>query len=480
MVLAASLAAVPYHTALSATAPPLGAAQSFAVLGATTVNNTGLTGITGDLGVNPGATIIGFPPGTLTAGTMHAADALSLQAQSDTTTAYNNLAGQACNSDLTGQDLGGMALLPGVYCYSTAAQLTGTLTLNAGGDVNAVWVFKTGSTLTTAINSSVQLINAGQQSNVFWQVGSSATIGAGTLFIGNILANTSITLNSGANVSGRVLARNGAVTMDSNNVTLPPLPAPTATKSFTPDLIGIGGVATLNITLTNPNTIDIIGVAFSDIFTASPAQIVIAPTPNLSNSCGGTVSTPGNNSLTLSGGTIPHSASCTVKVDISTSVSGNYVNNSGIITAANAADGTSAAANLTVIVPALTVLKSADTATASLGQEITYTVKILNPNPFSVNSVTAMDSMSNYTAWKLNSFQLINGSPVSGLTLGSGIFSYSSNNGSTWTYLPVSGGGGQPAGYDGLVTNWKVAMDPSEAINGNNASFSIKYTVRAK
>jgi type VI secretion system secreted protein VgrG len=137
------------------------------VLGGSTVTNTGSSVITGDLGVSLGSAVTGFPPGIVTGGTMHAADAVALQTQNDTTTAYNNLAGQTCTSDLTGQDIGGQTLVAGVYCFSPSAQLTGALTLNAEGDPNAVWVFKTGSTLTTASNSSVLLINGGQACNVF-------------------------------------------------------------------------------------------------------------------------------------------------------------------------------------------------------------------------------------------------------------------------------------------------------------------------
>lgn len=202
------------------TAPALGNAQSFAVLGASTVTNTGSSVVTGDLGLSPGTSVTGFPPGLVVGGTSHITDAVALQAQSDVTTAYNNLAGQSCTSDLTGQDLGGKTLTPGVYCFTSSAQLTGTLTLNAQNNPNAVFIFKIGSTLTTASNSLVAVINGGSGCNVFWQVGSSATIGTGTTFVGNVLALTSITLNAGAQAAGRLLARNGAVTLDTNNVTV--------------------------------------------------------------------------------------------------------------------------------------------------------------------------------------------------------------------------------------------------------------------
>ena len=201
------------------TAPSLGSAQRFAVLGASTVTNTGLSVITGDLGVSPGTAVTGFPPGRVLSGTIRSADAAAVAAQNDVTTAYNSLVGQACTQDMTGQDLGGQTLTAGVYCFSSSAQLTGTLTLNAQGNANAVFIFKMGSTITTASGSSVVLTKGGSAGNVFWQVGSSATLGTGTSFAGNILALASITVTTGARVTGRTLAMNGAVTLDTNAVT---------------------------------------------------------------------------------------------------------------------------------------------------------------------------------------------------------------------------------------------------------------------
>ncbi|HVL49876.1 MAG TPA: ice-binding family protein, partial [Actinomycetota bacterium] len=197
----------------------LGTAESFAVLAGQGVTNTGSTVVSGDLGTWPNPAITGFPPGTVINGTIHAADAVALQAQSDLTIAYDDAASRACDQDLTGQDLGGLTLVAGVYCFDTSAQLTGELTLDAEGNPDAVFIFKIGSTLITATDSTVNLINGAQACNVFWQVGSSATLGVGSTFAGTILALTSITANTDAQIEGRLLARNGAVTLDSNIVT---------------------------------------------------------------------------------------------------------------------------------------------------------------------------------------------------------------------------------------------------------------------
>ena len=219
----------------SGVSPTLGTAESFRVLGASTVTNTGPTVVNGDLGVKPGTAVTGFPPGIVVPpGKIYAGVAVAQKAQSDVTTAYNALTGQACNVDLTGQDLGGLTLTPGVYCFSTSAQLTGALTLNALGDPNAVFIFKIGSTLTTASNSSVIVINGGSTCNVFWQVGSSATLGTSTQFEGNVLALVSITLNTSVRLNGRALARTGAVTLDSNTISLTCAAAPVSTNTPVP------------------------------------------------------------------------------------------------------------------------------------------------------------------------------------------------------------------------------------------------------
>jgi hypothetical protein len=204
-------------------AVPLNSAANFAVLAGSAITNTGSSVIVGGVGVSPGTSVTGFPPGTVTSGTIHSADATAGTAQNDLTTAYNTAAGQPVTQVLTGQDLGTVGVLgPGVYFFASSAQLTGTLTLSGGGNPNAIFIFQIGSTLTTATSAVVSAVNGAQAANIFWQVGSSATLGAGTTFLGNILALTSITTNAGVTMGGRLLARNGAVTMIALALTYPP------------------------------------------------------------------------------------------------------------------------------------------------------------------------------------------------------------------------------------------------------------------
>jgi hypothetical protein len=194
----------------------LGMAGSFAILGGQTVTNTGPSVINGDLGVAPGNAITGFPPG-LVNGVVHANDATAGKAQADLVTAFNDAAGRT-PAVLVRADLGGLFLTAGVYRNASAVKLTGDLTLDGEGNADAVFIIQVGSALTTATGSRVQLIGNAQACNVFWEIGSSASLGTDTTFRGNIFALTSITLNTRANVFGRALARNGAVTLDTNVV----------------------------------------------------------------------------------------------------------------------------------------------------------------------------------------------------------------------------------------------------------------------
>ena len=216
---AALLALVAFpSSAQAATAPvPLGTANSFVVLAGAGVTNTGATTLNGDLGTFPITAITGMSTVILN-GTNHAGDAVTQQAKDDLTTAYTTAAG-AGPSQSVPVELGGRTLQPGVYSGG-ALGLTGTLTLDGGSDPNAVFIFKAASTLITASASRVELINV-NPCNVFWQVTSSATLGTGSRFVGTIMALTDIHLTTGATISGRALARNGAVTLQANTITLP-------------------------------------------------------------------------------------------------------------------------------------------------------------------------------------------------------------------------------------------------------------------
>ena len=205
----------------------LGTATSFAVLAGQTVANTGSSVISGDVGLSPGSAVVGFPPGVVNNGTIHTADAVAAQAQLDLTAAYDDAAGRT-PAVTTGPDLTGLTLTTGIYSAG-AMTINGALTLDAQGDPNASWVFQAASSLITASGSSVTLINGASPCNVFWQVVSSATLGTGSTFVGTVMALTSITATTGATVTGRLLARNGAVTLDANVIN-----APTGCAVFAP------------------------------------------------------------------------------------------------------------------------------------------------------------------------------------------------------------------------------------------------------
>lgn len=208
-----------HHAASAAQAPvALGSAATYGVLGAATVTSTGGTMIFGDLGVSPGTAVTGSPGVT---GTLHAGDPAAAQAQSDLTIAYNAAAARTSGSVSVAGNLGGQTLAPGLYTSTSSLEISsGDLTL--AGDANAVWIFQMGSTLTTTTSRKVILSGGAQPANIFWQVGSSATIGVSSIFKGTILAAQSITLGTGATLAGRALARVGAVTLDANTITVPP------------------------------------------------------------------------------------------------------------------------------------------------------------------------------------------------------------------------------------------------------------------
>jgi hypothetical protein len=214
-------------TALAATDPGLRTAGNFAVLSGTPdITNTGPSWISGEMGVSPACAITGFfPPGT--SGVQHKCDAVALKAKTDLTGVYTRAANESCSSNFTNGNLGGRTLVPGVYCATTAGTISGTVTLDAGGNGASTWIFQIGSTLVTAPGApgapgaTISLINGAQPCEVFWVVASSATLDTYTAFVGNIMAVTSIAMHTGATLEGRALARNGEVTLDTNRIIQP-------------------------------------------------------------------------------------------------------------------------------------------------------------------------------------------------------------------------------------------------------------------
>jgi len=229
LFLAAVLGAIWPVSVLAATDPGLRTAKNFAVLAGTTITAAipnGPSWVSGSIGVSPGSAVTGFPP-SVASGAQHKGDAVAGQAQTDLVGTYTR-AGAASSpcpggNNFTGVNLGGKTLVPGVYCQTTAPTLTGTLTLNGGG----VYIFQIGSTLVTAAGAPgapgarIRLIGGAQPCEIFWRVASSATLDTYTAFVGNIMALASITMNNGATLEGRALARNGAVTLDHNRIIQP-------------------------------------------------------------------------------------------------------------------------------------------------------------------------------------------------------------------------------------------------------------------
>jgi Ice-binding-like len=242
--------------AVAATAPvSLGTATSFAVLAGTTVTNTGPSSISGNLGVSPGTAVTGFPPGLVSNGTIHRADGVANNAESSLTTGWVNAAGRSPTANVPAFIGAGQTLAPGVYKASSSLEVGGSLTLDAHGDPNAVFIFQAPSTLITDSASSVTLTGGAQACNVFWWVGSSATLGTSSDFAGSVLALTSISVDTGDTIAGRALARNGAVTLDDDTITVPNCASgapPTATPTAIPTATATSPTPTATATSPTP------------------------------------------------------------------------------------------------------------------------------------------------------------------------------------------------------------------------------------
>ncbi len=286
----------------------LGTAGSYSVLAGQTVTNTGPSDLSGSVGVHSGTAITGFPPGVV-GGVFHAGDSQALQAKADLATAYDNAAGQASDATV-GAELGGLTLNPGVYTAPSSTQITGPLILDAQGDPSAVFIFQVGAGLTTASSSSVVLLNDAQSCHVFWQVGTSATLGSSTSFVGTIMALASISLDTGASIEGRALARNGSVTLDTNVLTdvkcatestTPPTvsPTPTVTPTSTPTSTP---TATPTSTPTDTGTASpTSSPSGTDSTSPAPTETESSEAAAASNGSGGS----GNSDLAFTGGGLP-------------------------------------------------------------------------------------------------------------------------------------------------------------------------------
>ncbi len=213
-----STTGIPLQTTVQATIPMAGV-SNLAVLAGASITNTGATNITGDMGLSPGTSIGGFPPGILN-GTLHINDVIANQAKLDLVAAYNNAAGRTATDMVTvSGNLGGLTLTPGLYKSTSSLSLSsGNLTFDAKGNADAVFIIQIASSLTTTSGRKVILSGGAKASNIFWQVGSSATFGTTTIFKGNVMAMQSITFNTGATLDGRALARNGNITMAGNTI----------------------------------------------------------------------------------------------------------------------------------------------------------------------------------------------------------------------------------------------------------------------
>jgi hypothetical protein len=282
-----ALALMGFPSAAGAVGAPvgLGTATSFAVLGGQTVTNTGPSAISGDLGVSPGTSVTNFPPGQVIAGTgtIHSADAVALDAQNDVVAAYNDAAGRLPVTAAP-PDFGGMTLVSGVYGGPTLG-LTGTLTLDGGGRSDGVWVFQAESTLITASSSVVSFTNGANPCNVYWKVGSSATLGTDSVMVGTVLALTTITAQTRALITGRLMARNGAVNLDTNVINRPTCttltpssPASSATTSTGTG--GGGGTGTGTGTATGTGTGTGTGAAPGGPTGSATARGVVPSTSN--------------------------------------------------------------------------------------------------------------------------------------------------------------------------------------------------------
>lgn len=451
--------------ASAATAPvPLGTAANFAVLAGSTVTNTGPTTISGDVGLSPGTAVTGFPPGQVVNGTIHAADSAALQAQADLTAAYKDAAARTVTATVP-TELGGTTLTAGVYNSAAGTfGITGTLTLDAQRDPDAVFIFQAASTVITASASNVNLVNGAQASNVFWVVGSSATLGTNSTLQGSILALTSITVTTGTVLNGRALARNGAVTLDSNTITAL---VPALTISMTAQPSSTAPDDTVHYTIAIANTGQT-AYAGATVTAALTGVLDDATYDNNATSTGGTVSfaTP---DLTWTGDlAVGATVTVTYSVSVVDPATGDLILASTVSSAAignNCLPGSSdprCSSSIPVVlgVLSITVPPSASLGAAAPGQTASGSLGIVQVTDerAGVAGWTTTTSATDFTTGDGRPAETIPAADVQYLISG-----FTSTTGSaTFTRTPETGLAGTP---QAVVTATSVNGDNSAAWN---------------
>jgi hypothetical protein len=377
----------------------LGVAGTYGVLAGQAVTDVpppvGPSVIARDLGVWPGTSVTGAP---VVGGATHVGDTQAMQAQAALTTAYNFAASRPTTATVSA-DLGGQTLVAGAYRSPATMSLTGTLTLDGQNDPNSVFIFQAGSDLIAATDSRVTLIRGAQPCNVFWQVSSSATLNTRSRFIGSILALQSATLGEGAFVAGRVLARNGAVTLIHNTIVesfcATSIGPPTLSKAFGDATIPVGGTTSLSFTIRNPNpNTGLTGVGFTD---GLPAGLVVSSPSGLTGSCGGGTITAVGSGVSLAGATLPEAGSCTFSVNVTAATSGTKVNTSGPVEATESGPGAPASASIAVGAAAIAppaIAKAFGGANIPVGGRTSLSFTIANPNAgTALTGVTVTDAL---------------------------------------------------------------------------------------
>jgi hypothetical protein len=364
-------------TAMAATSGPIdfGSAESFAVLAHSSITNIGNTTIEGDVGLYSGTSITGFETVTLVGGTIHLTNSTAQQAKADLLVAYNEAAGRT-TTEVLSADLGGRTLTQGVYASPTSIGLTGTLTLDAQGNQDAVFIFKAGSTLTTATNSKVLLINGASASNVFWQVGSSATLGTNSDFVGHIMAQDSITVTTDVEIIGKLMVLTGSITLDSDVILSSNVEETGSTtyrmsivKTADASEVEVGDTINYRIAVTNTGQATLNGISVTDEMIGLDETIVTLAVGDSSIFTGSFV--------TLTAGVLTNTASASDD-------QASYVVDSVSVTVVE---------STVVPVYSMSIVKTADATQVTVGDTVNYRIIVTNTGNATLSGISVTDAM---------------------------------------------------------------------------------------